>query len=148
MEPKKIAAGIIFIDTNSGDLLLGRRSYQSPNPNTYSPFGGKFEPQDGNPQKTAEREFQEETGIDSEFQISKHPFYVQDDAKKTFYNYLGLSNGKPSVKIDKEHITYGWYPLDNLPSNLHPGFADMLSHKKAELEDIIQTIKTNRENES
>ncbi len=144
MEHKKIGAGIFLVDKQTGDVLLGRRSFQSPQPNTWSIFGGTYESaKDASIQNTAKREFSEETGVDDEYEISKTPFYVQDSQKLTFYNYLGISDGKFPVTIDKEHITYGWYPLDNFPSNLHPGFADMLSHKKSELEAIIQKIRGN-----
>jgi len=141
MENKKIGAGVILIDKKTGDILLGRRSFQSPSPNTYSPFGGTFEPKDGDPKTTAKREFGEETGSSEEYEISKTPFYVQDSPKLTFYSYLGLVDSKFPVHINKEHITFGWFPIEHLPSNLHPGFAKLLSDKKSELENIINKLK-------
>lgn len=141
MERKIIAAGIVMIDKQTGDFLLGRRSYQSPHAGTFSPFGGKFETRDGNIKNTAKREFQEESGSDTEYEISKYPFHIQDDPNLTFYNFIGITDGKFPVSIDKEHITYGWFPLESLPSNLHPGFKDMLSQKKDELEEIIRKVK-------
>ena len=144
MEQKKIGAGIIAIDSKTGDILLGKRSFKSPNsPNTWAPFGGTFEIKDGNPKNTAKREFKEETGSDTEYELLKSPFYVQDSPNLTFYNYIGLFNDRFSVNIDNEHTNYGWFPLDSLPSNLHPGFQDLLSNKKEELEEIIQNIKEN-----
>ena len=62
METKKIGAGILAIDKQTGDLLLGRRSMQSDNPGTWSPFGGTFEVKDISTKQTAKREFSEETG--------------------------------------------------------------------------------------
>lgn len=142
MEHKKIGAGIIAIDKKTGDILLGRRSFQSPSPNTWSPFGGTFEQsKDSSPEETAKREFKEETGSDALNVISKSPFYVQDSSNLTFYSYLGITDGKIPIHIDKEHITYGWYPLDYLPSNLHPGFKELIDHKKSEIESIIKKVK-------
>ena len=87
--------------------------------------------------------FKESRASNFGFELSKSPFYVQNDPDKVFYNYIGLSDGKPSVILDKEHSAYGWYPIDNLPSNLHPGFEELISNKKPELEELIQKIKPN-----
>jgi ADP-ribose pyrophosphatase YjhB (NUDIX family) len=142
MEHKKIAAGIIAIDKQTGELLLGKRAFGSKDSNSWAPFGGTFEIKDENPKNCAKREFKEETGSDSEYEMSKSPFFVQDNPRVTFYNYIGLFNHKFTATLDNsEHTNYGWFPIDNLPSNLHPGFADMLSSKKAELEEIIKKIK-------
>ncbi|HWY35726.1 MAG TPA: NUDIX hydrolase, partial [Nitrosopumilaceae archaeon] len=123
--------------------LLGKRSYQSPHPGTWSNFGGKAESTDSGPKSCALREFQEESQISDKFEISKNPFYVQDDPDKIFYNYIGVSDGKPSVTIDKEHSTYGWFPLSDLPSNLHPGFQELISKKGKELKELKEKIKEN-----
>lgn len=145
MEHKKIGAGIILFNKQTGDILLGKRSFGSPNGNTYSPFGGTFELRDLNPKQTAKREVKEESGINSnEYKMSTSPFYVQDTPNLIFYTYLGILSEQSIVTIDKEHTTYGWYPLDHLPSNLHPGFQELISHKKSELENIINKIKTNK----
>lgn len=144
MEQKKIGAGIILIDKQTGDILLGKRSYQSPSPGTFAPFGGTYEEsKDADTKSTAKREFKEETGSNPPNIISKGPFYVQDSPKLTFYSYLGLSDGKIPISIDKEHVTYGWYPLDYLPTNLHPGFKELIDNKKPELENIIKNAKQN-----
>ena len=79
MEHKKIGAGIIAVDEKTGDILLGRRSFQSPSPNTWSPFGGTFEiNKDSSYKDTAKREFSEETKSDEPFEISSSPFFVQN----------------------------------------------------------------------
>jgi len=146
METKKIGAGILAIDKQTGDLLLGRRSMQSDNPGTWSPFGGTFEVKDISTKQTAKREFSEETGSNINYQISSSPFVVQDTPKVTFYTYIGLFDNKFQPSIDREHLSFGWFPIDSLPQNLHPGFADLISQKKTELENII--IKTKEENEA
>jgi len=142
MERKKIGAGIIAIDKKTGDILLGKRSFNSNSPNTWAPFGGTFEIKDENPKNTAKREFEEETGIHSEYELSSSPFYVQEIPNLIFYSYLGIFNDKVNVTIDSsEHSNSGWFPLNSLPSNLHPGFEKLLSDKKSELENIIENLK-------
>jgi ADP-ribose pyrophosphatase YjhB (NUDIX family) len=149
MEHKKIGAGVILIDKQSGDILLGRRSFESPSPNSYSIFGGTFELiKDSSPEQTAKREVEEESGINSEeYQMSSDPFFVQNTPKLKFYNYIGVSDGKFPVTIDKEHLSYGWYPLTHLPSNLHPGFQELINKKGGILKKIIEKLKNKPDDE-
>lgn len=143
METKRIAAGVLAIDKVTGHILLGKRSLDSSFPSSWAPFGGKFETKDETPKNAAKRELKEESGLssDTEYQISKSPFYIQDEPELTFYTYIGIFDGKFPVTIDKEHISFGWYPLDNLPEYLHPGFAELIENKKTELEEIIRKLK-------
>lgn len=141
MERKKIGAGILAIDKQTGDLLLGRRSMQSDNPGTWAPFGGTFETKDGSPKQTAKREFSEETGTNQEYQISSSPFEVQNNPKVTFYTFIGLFGDKFQPNIDREHLSFGWFPIDSLPTNLHPGFAELVSDRKQDIENIILRTK-------
>ena len=143
MEHKKIGAGILAIDKKTGDILLGKRSFISKDPNTWAPFGGTFEPSDGSAKNAAKREFSEETGVDTEYEISKSPFLIQNSPFLTFYSFIGLFDDKFPVTINKEHTNYGWFPLDSLPSNLHPGFEKLISDKKVELKELIDNLKTN-----
>lgn len=122
---------------------MGRRSFQSNYSNTYAPFGGTFElAKDLSPEDTAKREFKEETGGEGNYETSSDPFFVQNTPKLKFYNYIGVSDGKFPVKIDKEHTTFGWYPLTHLPSNLHPGFKELIDKKGTILEKIIEKLKS------
>jgi len=142
MERKKIGGGIIAIDIQTGDVLLGRRSYNSSFPNTWSFFGGTFEVSDGNPKITAKREFIEETGSEDNFKISSEPFYVNRDNHLDFYTYIGLFDGKFPVKlIPEESLGYCWCPIYNIPENLLPGVREMLDEKFNELVEIIENCK-------
>lgn len=145
MEHKKIGGGIIAIDRKTGDLLLGRRNFDSKSPNSFAPFGGTFEIKDSNPKNTAKREFKEETGCHAEYEVSKTPFAVQDTPSVIFYSFIGVFDDKFSVHLTNEHVAYGWYQIDALPTNLHPGFAELIRDKGEELKSIINIV-TNNEN--
>jgi len=146
MERKKIGAGILAIDKKTGDLLLGRRSMQSDNPGSWAPFGGTFETRDISTKQTAKREFSEETGTNITYQISSSPFAVQDTPNVKFYTYVGVFDNKFQPNIDREHISFGWFPLNSLPDNLHPGFGELIKNKKDEINNIIE--RTKEENET
>jgi 8-oxo-dGTP pyrophosphatase MutT (NUDIX family) len=144
MHPKKIGAGILMIDAETGDLLLGRRGFNNTHTaNMWAPFGGTWETKDGHPKVTAQREFEEESGINVPYTISSSPFYINDDNHLTFYTYLGTVKKKFHVAISGESLGYGWFPLDKLPHNLLPGFAEMISDNKEKLEKItLDLIKS------
>lgn len=135
MTKKVIGAGVIAFDKHSGKILLDRRGMEGDNPNTWVPFGGTFEESDGTPRTTAKREFWEETGVSVPYNLSLKPFYVSNDKFLDFYSYIGIFDGQFKVTICEESIGYGWYDLENLPDNLHPGFESMLKDK---LNDLIE----------
>jgi ADP-ribose pyrophosphatase YjhB (NUDIX family) len=140
VKPKTIGAGILMIDSETGDVLLGRRSFKGAHPNTWSPFGGTFEVSDGHPKNTAKREFEEESGMSSPYKISKTPFFTNDDNHLIFHTYLGIVDGKFMVSINGESLGYGWFQVDKVPQNLLPGFRQMLDKKKPELKAKISGI--------
>ena len=136
----KIGGGILAIDIQTGDILLGRRGGVSTTSNKFAPFGGTFEIRDGNPKVTAKREFMEESGSGDNFKISATPFYVNRDNHLTFYTYIGLFNGKFPVHLSNESLGYTWAQLDNLPGNLLPGVAQMFRDKHDELKVLINKL--------
>jgi len=143
METKKIGAGILMIDAETGDILLGRRGFNNTHSaNFWAPFGGTLETRDGHPKVTAKREFEEESGINVPFTISNSPFYINDDQHLSFYSYLGTVEEKFHVAISGESLGYGWFPLDKLPDNLLPGFKELVDNNKERLEKTISDIVT------
>jgi 8-oxo-dGTP pyrophosphatase MutT (NUDIX family) len=137
---KVIAAGIIPIHPPSGRVLMILRGMNQPEPNTWAFFGGKFEDEDINPKVTAKREFKEESGIDSiKFRISTEPIYVNDSNHLRFYNYVGLFDEQfvPDLEKEDEAKDYGWFSLDNLPHNMHPGVVELLENKISTIKYLI-----------
>lgn len=145
MEAKKIGAGILMIDAETGDVLLGRRGFNNTmTANFWCPFGGTLETRDGHPKVTAQREFEEESGINIPYTISSSPFYINEDNHLVFYSYLGTVEEKFHVAISGESLGYGWFPLDKLPNNLLPGFKELVDNNKERLGNIIQEIIKNK----
>ena len=122
MESRKLAAGILMVDRQTGDILLDRRGPYGYYPNSWATFGGTYEEKDGHPKETAKREFKEETGINSHYKMSSTPIDIYKDNHVVFYTYLAFIDKKPTVKISDESTDYGWFNIDNLPNNLMPHF--------------------------
>lgn len=140
MTKKIIGGGIVAIDRDSGKLLLARRGMDCNEPNTWVPFGGTFEEKDVTPKTTAKREFWEECGVNVPYKVSKMPFYIDENKFIDFYSYLGIFDEQFKVTINDESLGYGWFDLDNLPDNLHPGFEKLINEKYDELKSIINSL--------
>jgi 8-oxo-dGTP pyrophosphatase MutT (NUDIX family) len=141
---KKIAAGIIPIHPPSGRIMMIRRGMHQSYPNTWSFFGGGFEEEDGNPKETAKREFREESGdMAVKYYISSKPIYVNDSNHLRFYNYIGVFTEQfvPDLEKEDEAQDYGWFTLDNLPHNMHPGAVELFENKKDLIQEVIDFNK-------
>lgn len=140
----KIAAGILPICTSTGRILLGRRSFDSNPPNTWALFGGTFEEEDLTPQKTAIREFGEETKYCGGYSISNKPLHILKDNFVRYYTYVGLFDKEfiPYVngedKDSQEHLDYGWFDLYCLPDNMLFDLIKVFDEKWDTIECIIK----------
>jgi len=134
---KLVAAGILAVDKNTGDILLIKRSMLVPNPNTWAVVGGKKDPEDENTRVAAIREFKEEVQPDSPYSLSKLPFFINENKYLKFYTYLGLFDNKFVPILNEENIDYGWFSLDELPEDLLPACKLMFKEKRKELQDFI-----------
>lgn len=142
---KLIAAGILAVDKNTGDILLIKRSLLVPNPNTWAVVGGKKDPEDENTRVAAIREFKEEVQPDAPYSLSKLPFFINENKYLKFYTYLGLFDNKFVPILNEENIDYGWFNLDELPDNMLPACKLMFKEKRAELKKFInEHIKQKR----
>jgi len=141
---KKIAAGIIPIHPQSGRIMMIRRGMHQSQPNTWSFFGGGFEEEDGNPKETAKREFSEESGLSNiKYYISSKPIYVNDNNHLRFYNYIGVFTDQfvPDLEKENEAQDYGWFFLDSLPHNMHPGAVELFQNKRELIQEVIDFNK-------
>ncbi len=136
---KLLGAGILAIDKKTGKILLGRRGLKGQQPNTWCIFGGTFDDKDVIPKTTAVREFFEETKCPNAFKCSKEPFYIDEDNHVKFYTHIGIFDNMFIPKLNSENIDYGWFDLDKLPDNLHPGFEKLVSEKRDALCSVIKS---------
>ena len=134
---KVMGAGILAIEKTEGKILLGRRSFKVEHPNCWSIFGGTFNKKDIIPKNTAIREFLEETKCKDKFFIQKTPFYICEDNHVKFYTHLGIFNSTFIPIINSEHLEFGWFEIDKMPDNLHPGFQELMDQKHQDLLKIF-----------
>lgn len=137
---KLIAAGVLPICKSTGRIMLIRRGQHQSQPGTWASFGGKFEKgEDRNPKDTAIREFTEESGYKGKFKISSSPLDVSETNHLVFYTYIGLFDTEfiPDLGPSEEASDYGWFYLNEFPSELHQGVGSMFKQHKKTLENII-----------
>lgn len=141
MKPgKKIAAGIIPLHPPSGKVLMIRRGMDQPQPNTWSFFGGKYEDEDDGHKETAKREFKEESGTSGlKYYLSTKPIYINNDNHSRFYNYVAIFTEQfvPDLEKEGEAQDYGWFSLDELPHNMHPGARETFEEKMKLLKSLV-----------
>ena len=141
---KMIAAGVLPICKETGRLLLIRRGQKQSQAGTWASFGGKFESgEDKNPKENALREFVEESGYGGKFKISNKPLDVYNTNHLIFYTFVGMFDNEfvPDLEQGEEASDYGWFELENLPSDLHPGVFEMFEKNKKTISKIINFFK-------
>jgi len=142
MKRKKIiAAGILALDRNTGEILLIKRSSLVPNPNTWAIVGGKKDPEDKDTRVAAIREFKEEVQPDTPYQLSKLPFFINENKYLKFYTYLGIFDNKFVPILNEENLEYGWFNLNELPEKLLPACKLLFNEKREELLNFIEKVK-------
>lgn len=141
---KIIAAGVLPICKKTGRVMLIRRGFKQSQPGTWASFGGKFEiGEDKNPKENALREFVEESGYEGKFKISNKPLDVYNTNHLRFYTFVGLFNEEfvPDLEKEQEAVDFGWFNIDELPDDLHPGVIDMFKIKTKTIKKIITFFK-------
>jgi 8-oxo-dGTP pyrophosphatase MutT (NUDIX family) len=122
------AAGILFVTPDKKSLFLKRSEYGD-FPGYFDLPGGKREPGE-NIEDAAIRECQEEIGFYPSgelFEISRRVNTKEGDGDTetkivdytTFIQEINEEFTPP--KLDFEHLSYKWAPLDKPPKPLHPG---------------------------
>jgi len=144
MIKKKIGAGILAINNEDGKILFCRRGLDSSFSKCWAFFGGTFEDKDITPRQTAKREFFEETRSEEEYKISKKPFFITSNPFIDFYTYICFFERQPKISINEENLDYGWFDIDKIPKNLHPGVKDLFDKKYNSLKLIIRDLKENK----
>lgn len=138
---KLIAAGILAVDKNTGDILLIKRSNLVPNPNKWAVVGGKKDPEDENTRVAAIREFKEEVQPDTAYQLSKLPFFINENKYLKFYTYIGFFDNKFVPILNEENTDYGWFSLNELPEDLLSACRLMFDTRGNDLKKIIEKMK-------
>jgi len=111
------AAGVMFIDPE-GQVLLMRRAGNSDHSGEWSWPAGGMEEGEG-PEETAYREAGEETGYLPENLSFIHQETSPDNVD--FVTFGSQVDAPFRPELNDEHDEHGWFPLDQLPENVHPG---------------------------
>jgi hypothetical protein len=65
--------------------------------------------------------------------------HVNSNNHSAFYTYIGIFDEEftPDLPAANEAVEFGWFDLDNPPSDLLPGFKVTLDEKQKTLKNII-----------
>lgn len=114
-----VGAGILVISKNTGRILLGLRSSQVNEPNTWGIFGGQLDDMETNdPKKAALIELEEETGYRGKINLIDGEIFTKTDTDGnnifTYYNYIGIIQDEYTPVLDWENDDYKWLTFDEL----------------------------------
>lgn len=119
------AAGTLFV-TQDGQCLLMKRSGAADHGGEWALPGGKIEG-DESPVAAAMREAAEELGSDPK--DARRRFFSRTLSPEgvDFSTFVSLIDKPFDFTTDAEHSDARWFPMDDLPSKLHPGLRASLS---------------------
>ena len=132
-------AFVLLIAKDTGRMLMGQRGMETKfNPGTWCPFGGTMEKEE-TPLETAERELQEETGIQPEsYVIRRVPVYLMrtencpDGNTHTMHIYAAVTDHEIPAKIDGESLAWEWCDAQGLATrSLNPVVPKILADSTA-----------------
>ncbi len=155
-EMERGAAGVLFLCSKTGRVLLQQRSEHGDAAGTWACFGGGIEKGES-PDEAARREISEETGYHADYSLV--PLYCYEKAGFTYWNYLSVIDHEFYAATNYETAAAEWFALADLPvDDLHPGFRicleddyaqakiksylkdlneDMAEHQEAHRRDLI-----------
>ena len=137
------AAGVLFLATDTGRVLLATRASLRRYAGTWETFGGSAEPGES-PQQTAAREASEEAGVQVALG-SLTPLGVVLRWGIEYHLFLARVSGEFAPQLGREHDGAAWVPPASPPAPLHPGLAAPLESPAARLTRASAPSRARRE---
>ena len=101
-----VGAGILPYCPSTKRYLIPLRSDDVLEPNTWGIWGGKIEDHDNGIEKTAIREFREETNYKGDIKIKSISVFKSDNFQ--YHNFLGIIDNEFTPELDWETSGYKW----------------------------------------
>ena len=101
----KRASVCVLLNSEHGMLVMKRSPQSDWMPNKWGLVGGTVEPNE-TPQEAILREIKEETNLKVDF---IKLIYSRPYGGNEVFIYIGLVNDYKNIKINAEHIDYGWF---------------------------------------
>jgi hypothetical protein len=133
-------SGVLVVARDTQRILLGLRSWDVMEPNTWGNFGGAIgisddgEPEEAlSPEDNALKEMSEE--INYTGPIEMIPSFTYRNNSFTYYNYIGMVNSESQIALNQfnwEISELRWFTLDEVLSlsNLHFGISELLRQEE------------------
>lgn len=136
-------AGVIFIASTTGRVLLGKRSALVDEPHVWATFGGTIRKGE-TPEDTAKREVMEETGYKADYNLFLAHTYVATDRNWKFHHFIAVVPYEFEPVLNWEHEDSQWAALVWLPSPMHYGLKDFMANAADLLQDAKDTLFVDR----
>jgi 8-oxo-dGTP pyrophosphatase MutT (NUDIX family) len=118
-------SGGVFYSTDTGRYLLAYRSAHVNEPHTWGVWGGAIDG-DETPERSLQREIEEETGYKGHYKLTPSFVYKKGDFR--FHNFIIEVDKEFDPRLDWETEDFGWFKRDEFPTPLHFGLKALLPH--------------------
>ena len=134
----KRGAGILPFCQETGKFLVGLRSDEVYEPNTWNLFGGKIDDEDLSPKEAAERELSEELEYYGNIKIIDAFVFEDKQNDFTYYNFIGVVDEEFEPVLNWEHDDAVWVSYEELMrlSPKHFGLKALLKNSKNIIEKL------------
>ncbi len=137
---QKVAAGALFISSDTGQALWSLRAPYKTHKLTWSLWGGMVE-EGEYPNEALKRECVEEIGFLPDIK-SMYPFNVYESRDKAFryYTFIAIVEEEFIPQLNQEAVGYAWVKAGTWPRPMHTGAQKTLCSKKGrELLELIMS---------
>jgi 8-oxo-dGTP pyrophosphatase MutT (NUDIX family)/GNAT superfamily N-acetyltransferase len=131
----RVAAGSVVLAEDTGRVLLDLRSESVLEPGTWGTWGGAVDSGE-TPLQAALRELIEECGYKGLFEFIKLTVF-RHESGFAYHNHLAIVPHEFVPLPGSESAGFGWFKIDDLPDQLHPGLEYLLEHSGRVIRDII-----------
>jgi len=132
-------AGVLPICPSTQRILVGLRSNEVNEPNTWGTFGGAIDNTE-KPETSARRELAEELGYRGHIKLIPAYIYTSPGGNFKYFNFLGVVDEEFKPRLDWENDDAQWMTLDEIESlpNIHFGLKNLLEKEKPKIISILQ----------
>lgn len=146
-----IGAGILPVCRTTGRVLVGLRSRQVMEPNTWGTFGGKLDIDEGIDESIKEaalREMEEELGFFDHINLV-NAYVYNDNSRFSYHNFFGVVEREFEPQLNWEHAKAVWMTIEQLLElpGQHYGLKALLENSGELLRSLVGDATYEGEND-
>ena len=115
---ERIGAGVLVICETTGRILLGKRSGESNDPDTWGEFGIKFSKEGGEEEENVlyivEQAFKQQTSYAGKIKLIPSFVYETKEDTYKYYNFIAIIPEEFTPTLSEKNDEWKWFTLEEL----------------------------------